>query len=66
PKDKCAGILLNKKRGHKVDVGETLFTIYAENEAKLEQAIGLARRLEPMAIEGMVLARVPSFSRVTG
>lgn len=66
PKDKGAGILLNKKRGHKVDVGETLFTIYAENEAKLEQAIGLARRLEPMAIEGMVLARVPSFSRVTG
>ncbi|MDH7509057.1 MAG: AMP phosphorylase [Methanomassiliicoccales archaeon] len=66
PKDKGAGIVLNKKRGHKVDMGETLFTIYAENEAKLERAVGLARRLEPMSIEGMVIARVPSFSRVSG
>ncbi|MBC7108567.1 MAG: AMP phosphorylase [Methanomassiliicoccales archaeon] len=66
PKDKGAGIILNKKRGHKVDAGEALFTIYAENEAKLERAVGLARRLEPVSIEGMVIARVPSFSRVSG
>ncbi len=66
PKDKGAGILLNKKRGHKVDLGETLFTVFAENEAKMERAIGLARRTDSVSIEGMLIARVPSFSRVSG
>lgn len=64
PRDKGAGLILNKKVGSKVDAGETLFSIYADNEAKLNDAKGLAQRLEPMIIEGMVLARVPAFSRV--
>ncbi|MGD0056734.1 MAG: AMP phosphorylase [Methanomassiliicoccales archaeon] len=64
PKDKGAGILLNKKRGHQVEMGETLYTIYAENELKLERAADMARRTDSVSIEGMLLAKIPSFSRV--
>ncbi|OPY34857.1 MAG: AMP phosphorylase [Methanomassiliicoccales archaeon PtaU1.Bin124] len=65
PNDKGAGLVFNKKVGNKVDSGEVLFTIYADNEAKLADAKALAQKLEPMLIEGMVLAKVPSFGRVT-
>jgi AMP phosphorylase len=64
PKDKGAGILLNKKRGHQVELGETLFTIHAENEAKLDGAADFSRRVDSVSIEGMLLAKIPSFSRV--
>jgi AMP phosphorylase len=64
PKDKGAGILLNKKRGHQVEMGETLYTVYAENEAKLERAADMGRRTDSVSIEGMLLAKIPSFSRV--
>jgi AMP phosphorylase len=65
PKDKGAGLVLSKKVGNKVDSGETIFTIYAEHEWKLQEALKLAIRLEPIRTQGMVLARVPSFSRMT-
>ncbi|MEM2864358.1 MAG: AMP phosphorylase [Candidatus Bathyarchaeia archaeon] len=39
PKDKGAGIRLYRKTGDPVDVGETLFTIFAEKESKLSEAI---------------------------
>lgn len=64
PKDKGAGILLNKKRGHQVELGETLFTIHAEKEAKLDSAADFSRRVESVSIEGMLLAKIPSISRI--
>ncbi len=64
PKDKGAGILLNKKRGHQVELGETLFTIHAEKEAKLDSAADFSRRVDPVSIEGMLLAKIPSISRI--
>ncbi len=63
PKDKGAGLIIYKKVGSKVDAGEPLYTIYADNENKLNEAVGLAKRLEPMAVEGMVLARMPGITR---
>jgi putative thymidine phosphorylase len=38
PVDKGAGMFLDKKFGDKVRKGETLFTLYAENESKLKFA----------------------------
>jgi AMP phosphorylase len=64
PKDKGAGILLNKKRGHQVELGETLFTIHAEKEAKLDSAADFSRRVDSVSIEGMLLAKIPSISRI--
>ncbi|WP_456365850.1 AMP phosphorylase [Thermococcus sp.] len=58
PEDKGAGIELYVKVGEKVKEGDPLFTIHAESEARLDQAIVQARRTEPIRIEGMVLQRI--------
>ncbi|ASJ11017.1 thymidine phosphorylase [Thermococcus sp. P6] len=58
PEDKGAGIELYVKVGEKVREGDPLFKIYAESEARLDQAIVFARRTEPIRIEGMVLQRI--------
>jgi len=42
PKDKLAGILLNKKIEDVVKKGEVLFTIYAERKQRLKQALKIA------------------------
>ncbi len=65
PKDKGAGILLNKKIGSSVRKGETVFTIFAENSNKLENAVKLAEISEPVGIgkeigEKMLLERMPT------
>ncbi len=59
PHDKGAGILLHTKKGHRVEVGTPLFTIYADNEAKLNRAVDTAKKLHPMTIEGMLITKVP-------
>jgi AMP phosphorylase len=66
PKDKGAGIILKKKGGHKVEKGEVLFTIFADNERKLEYAKSIAQRLPPINIEGMILEKIPRFHGVSG
>lgn len=63
PKDKGAGLIISKKAGTKVDAGEPLYTIYADNENKMAEAVMLSRKLEPMVVEGMVLARMPGITR---
>jgi AMP phosphorylase len=61
PKDKGAGIVLHKKGGHHIKAGNVLFTIYAEKEWKLEQAIELATIDPPVIVSGMILERYPSY-----
>ena len=63
PKDKGAGIILNKKKSEKVEKGEALYTIYADSKAKLDEAIKIAKMLKPLQIEGMLLERIPSYKR---
>src|SRR5674476_197542 len=58
-RDKGAGVLLHKKRGNRVDEGEPVLTIYADIQAKLDQAVELSRKLNPITIEGMILAKLP-------
>ncbi len=64
PNSKGAGILLAKKAGMKVDAGEKIFTIHADNMDKLQTALKTAEKLEPVLVAGMVLETVPSFTRV--
>ncbi len=66
PKDMGAGVILKKKGGDKVEKGEVLFTIYADNMRKLENAKSIAQRLPPIAIEGMILEKIPRFHGVSG
>ena len=58
PSDKGAGTLLLKKKGQRVEEGDVLFTLFADNEAKLERARELAERYSPVVIEGMLIKRV--------
>lgn len=58
PRDKGAGVLLHEKVGKKVEKGQALFTIYAENKNKLDFAKRLSNSLKPMIVESMVLEKV--------
>jgi len=55
PKDKGAGVYVHKKRGEIVKAGETLLTIYAEKDWKLDNAIEVAMVERPIVVSGMVL-----------
>jgi AMP phosphorylase len=65
PKEKGAGIILHAKLGDSVAKGSVLFEIYAERPSKLEAALKLARRLEPVVLsrkpeERMLLDQYPA------
>ena len=64
PQDPGAGILLHAKKGKLVKAGEPLFTLYAERNWRLQNAIEEGRRLMPILVEGMLLDRVPSNSEI--
>ncbi len=55
PKDKGAGVYVHRKRGEIVKAGDPLITIYAEKEWKLDAAIEIAMRENPVVVSGMVL-----------
>jgi AMP phosphorylase len=65
PKEKGAGILLHSKLGDAVSKGAVLFEIYAERPSKLEAALALAAKLEPVVVsrkaeERMLLDQYPA------
>lgn len=62
PKDKGAGVLLNKKVGDSVSRGEVIFTLHADRKHKLNRALKLAESLEIVGVGkrlGMLLSRIP-------
>jgi AMP phosphorylase len=58
PRDKGAGIWLHQKKGRRIEVGEPLYTIYAEHAHRLKDAVSLANHLKPFMLEGMVLEEI--------
>lgn len=64
PHQKKAGLILNKKKGDKVDEDEVLFTIYSPNKSNLDDAVKMANHLDPFSIEGMILETHPDFDTV--
>lgn len=60
PNDEGAGIYLHKKKGQRVEMGEPIFTIYADRGWRLDKAVETARQLMPIIVEGMLIDRVPS------
>ena len=58
PNDQGAGMMIYKKKGQRVEQGEVLMTIYADNEAKLRRARETAIKYPPIDIEGMLIKRV--------
>jgi AMP phosphorylase len=59
PKDKGAGILLHKRLGSTVSAGQPLFTIFADKDWKLSNAVDLAEKNNPFNLSGMILERYP-------
>lgn len=59
PKEHGAGLIVHRKRGDRVAPGEPLMTIYAESQYRLDQALALARKTQPIHVEGMLLQRMP-------
>lgn len=64
PKEKGAGLILKAKLGDTIRKDGVLFEIYAERKGKLETALELAGRLQPIVLskkpeEKMILDQVP-------
>jgi AMP phosphorylase len=64
PREKGAGVVLKAKLGEAVKKDGALLEIYAERSGKLESALELAKRLQPIVLskkpeEQMLLDRVP-------
>ena len=64
PREKGAGVVLKAKLGETVKKDGALFEIYAERGSKLESALALAKRLQPVVLskrpeERMLLDRFP-------
>ena len=65
PKEKGAGVVLKTKLGGHVEKDGVIFEIYAERHTKLEAAIELAKRLQPIRLskkpeERMLIDRIPA------
>lgn len=65
PKNRGAGVLLNKKLGDKVAKGDILYKIYSKSAQKLESSLMLAENLNPIGITGkfgekMLVDRIPT------
>lgn len=68
PKDKGAGIYLDRKLGEAVKKGDPLLTLYAEKAYKMERALKALESLEPSVVSEsfenkMLLDTVPKNSR---
>jgi len=50
PKDPASGLYLDKNVGDKVGGGEDLFTLYAQNKAKLDYAIEIFQKQNPFKV----------------
>jgi AMP phosphorylase len=65
PREKGAGVLLRAKLGDQVKKDDPLLTIYSGTNQRLEAALTLAEKLEPIGLskrygEKMLLGRVPT------
>ena len=58
PSDKGAGMLILKKKGQRVEKGEILIQLFADNATKLNRARELAVKYNPVEIEGMLIKRI--------
>lgn len=55
PRDKGTGVFLHRLRGDRVEVGDKLYTIYAENETTMDFTLKAIKDLEPIEMRKMLL-----------
>lgn len=66
PRDKGGGIVLNRKLDHRVEAGDVLFRIYADHPEKLRRAKGLAMKIHPLKVGGLLLEKTSQSGTRTG
>ncbi len=59
PHDKKAGVKLHVKIGYRIKPGDPLFTIYSDSSTRLEEAVSLAKSLQPIEVGTMLLKTIP-------
>jgi AMP phosphorylase len=59
PADKKAGVIIHKKMGQQVKKDEPLLTLCSSSDWDLNAAVEDAKRMMPIVVEGMLLARYP-------
>ena len=59
PKEKAAGVILKAKLGEYIEKGEVLVEIYAERNTKLNTALELAKKLQPIGVSKKPRERMP-------
>ncbi|MBY8999775.1 MAG: AMP phosphorylase [Candidatus Heimdallarchaeota archaeon] len=64
PNHKKAGVYLHKKGGDFCKKDEKLMTIYSDSEGRLTEAVNLAVNLSPYVLEGMIIKRISSGTKV--
>ncbi len=57
PRFKGGGIILHKKIDQRVEEGELLMTLYSDNKEKLDRAMGMAMKMKPLWVGGLVLEK---------
>ena len=55
PKDRAAGAYLHVNVGDCVKVGDPLYTLYSQGNGKLEEALKIVERIQPITIGGVIL-----------
>ncbi len=57
PRFKGGGIVLHKKIDQRVEMGEPIMTLYSDNREKLERAMGMAMKMKPLWVGGLVIEK---------
>ncbi|MFH1784983.1 MAG: AMP phosphorylase [Candidatus Micrarchaeota archaeon] len=55
PRDKGAGVFLHRVRGDRVEIGDKLFTIYADSESAIDATLKAIKQVEPVEMRKMLL-----------
>ncbi|PIU21960.1 MAG: thymidine phosphorylase [Candidatus Diapherotrites archaeon CG08_land_8_20_14_0_20_30_16] len=58
PFDKGSGVMLMQKQNNSVDKGDLLFKIFADNKDKLNYATNLAKKIEPVKVDQIILEEI--------
>ncbi len=66
PRYKGGGIILHKKIDQRVERGEVIMTVYSDNKEKLDRATGMAMKLKPLWVGGLVIEKKSRNGRKAG
>jgi thymidine phosphorylase len=58
PFDKGAGAIVMQKQNSSVEKGDILYRLYADNKDKLNYAVALSKKIEPVKVDQIILEEI--------